>query len=111
MTHLTEQQRETLNAAHDILMSIMTEEGHYWMYSFRTFKGYGGEKSWDITMFTPALEKQHGWLAGDTLADKIETGLALIAAENATIPTEEERKAQRLKQLREELAELEGLAS
>lgn len=102
MTHLTEQQRNTLNAAHDILMSIMTEEGHYWTVTWRTTKGCG--PSWDVTMFTPALNTQHTWVSGKTLADKIETGLALIAEENASIPTEEERKALRIKRLREELA-------
>lgn len=108
MTHLTEKQRETLNAAHDIMMSIMTEEGHYWMAAWRTTKGCG--PSWDVTMFTPALNTQHSWVPGETLADKIETGLALIAEENAGIPTEEERKAQRIQRLRDELASLGEVA-
>lgn len=109
MNTLTENQRETLNAAHDIMMSIMTEEGHYWMVTWRTTKGCGA--SWDVTMFTPALNTQHSWVPGETLADKIETGLALIAEENAGIPTEEERKAMRIKSLREQLERLEAEAA
>ena len=105
VNHLTQNQRETLNAAHDILMSIMTEPGHYWTYGFRWTKGC--EKSWDLAMFTPALNTQHSWVEGETLADKIETGLALIAEENGQIPTEEERKARRLETLRAEIARLE----
>lgn len=109
MNVLTKKQRETLNAAHDILMSIMTEDGHYWMVTWRTTKGCA--PSWDVTMFTPALNTQHSWVPGETLADKIETGLALIAEENARIPTEEERKAERIRTLRVQLERLEAEAA
>ena len=104
MNHLTEKQRKTLNDAHEILMGIMTEEGHYWTLTWMWTKQCS--PSWDVAMFTPALNTQHTRVGGNTLADKIETGLSLIAEENAKIPTEEERKALRIKRLREELAKL-----
>lgn len=109
MNVLTKKQRDTLNAAHDILMSTMTEEGHYWTLTWTWTKGC--PKYFNVAMFTPALNTQHMWVPGETLADKIDTGLALIAEENASIPTEEERKAMRIKSLREQLERLEAEAA
>jgi len=104
MAHLTETERQTLNDAHAILMGRL-DEGDYWGLGWRHTKGCG--TSWDVTMFTPLRKIQHSYVEGKTFADKIETGLAIIAAERSEY-SEEKAKAYRIEALRKQLADLTG---
>jgi len=101
MSHLTTAERDTLNAAFDILKSKLTE-GEYWSFGWRWFRGHK-KPSTDVTMFTAVLEKQISWLEGETFADKIENGIALNAAERAATPSPEEAKRLRIQRLREQI--------
>lgn len=108
MSYLTARERKTLNAAEVILMEKLTE-GQYWSFGWRWFKGHTGPSA-DLSMFTPRLEVQHSYLEGDTFADRIESGLSIIADEAANYPSEEEFRAARLAQLRKEIEKLEAAA-
>lgn len=101
MPHLTDAERETLNAAYDILKGKLTE-GEYWSFGWRWFRGHA-KPTTDINMFTAVLEKQIMWLEGETFADKVETGMAMNAAERAAVPSPEEAKRLRIQRLREQL--------
>ena len=107
MTHLTKKEHQTLNNAHAILMANLGERD-YWTFGWRWTEGCG--TSFDVTMFTPIYNEQHSWVEGETFADKIETGLAIIAAERASAPTPEEAKRRRIDALRAQLERLEGEA-
>ena len=105
MTHLTKEDHQTLNNAHALLMAHLGERD-YWTFGWRWTKGC--DPSFDVTMFTPIYNEQHNWVEGETFADKIETGLAIIAAERASAPTPEESKRRRIDALRAQLERLEG---
>jgi len=105
MTHLTKSEYKTLNDAHAILMANLGESD-YWTLGWRWTKGCG--PSFDVTMFTPINNEQHSWVEGETFADKIETGMAIIAAERASAPSPEEAKRRRIDALRAQLERLEG---
>lgn len=101
MTHLTDAERDTLNAAYDILKGNLTE-GEYWSFGWRWFRGHANPST-DLTMFTAVLDKQISWLEGETFADKIENGMAMNAAEKRAVPSPEEAKRLRIQRLREQL--------
>ena len=101
MNYLTNAERETLNAAFDILKGNLTE-GEYWAFGWRWFKGQPSART-DVTMFTAVLERQVSYLPGDTFADKIEHGMALNAEERAAVPTPEEAKRRRIEALRKQI--------
>ena len=105
MSELTKSERQTLNNAHAILMAQLGE-CDYWTFGWRWTKGCG--QSFDVGMFTPIKNEQHSWIEGETFADKIQTGLAIIAAERASAPTPEEAKRQRIDALRAQIERLEG---
>lgn len=107
MNHLTKTERQTLNNAHAILMANLGE-CDYWSFVWRWTQGCG--PSFDVTMFTPIYNEQHSWVEGETFADKIETGLAIIAAERASAPTPEEAKRRRIDALRAQFERLEAAA-
>ena len=107
MSYLTDAERQTLNNAHAILMAHLGERD-YWTFGWRWTEGCG--PSFDVSIFTPICNEQHSWVEGDTFAEKIETGLAIIAAERAEVPTPEEAKRRRIKALRKQLELLEGKA-
>jgi hypothetical protein len=101
MTQLTKSERDTLNAAFDII-AANTPNGATWMPSFRRCgEGY---LNYDVTYFTRVGE-QHGWLHGETFADKVQAGIDMQAAEDAEGPLIQQRRIDRL---RKELAELTG---
>ena len=107
MSSLTKSERQTLNNAHALLMAHLGERD-YWTMGWRWTEGCG--PSWDVTMFTPLHNEQHSWVEGETFADKIENGLAIIAAERAAVPSPEEAKRYRIEQLRAQLEKLEAEA-
>lgn len=107
MTNLTPAERDTLNAAYDILKGKLTE-GEYWTFGWRWFRGHA-KPSTDLTMFTAVLDRQISWLEGETFADKVENGMALNAAERAAVPSPEEAKRIRIQRLREQLEREEAL--
>lgn len=108
MAHLTDAERDTLNAAHTILMSKLTE-GEYWNLGWRHFKA--SDPCFDVYMFTPD-DVQHSFLDGDTFADKVATGLQIVAeeAENREANREANRAA-KIERLRLELLSLTGEAA
>jgi len=106
MSYLTDQERETLNAAEAILRDKLTE-GQYWSFGWRWFRGHEGPSA-DLTMFTPRLDTQYSYLPGETFADRFEHGMEIIAVEAASYPSEAQAKAARLEQLRKEIEKLEA---
>jgi len=106
VNYLTKAERETLNAAYDILKGNLTE-GEYWTFGWRWFNGHP-KPTTDVTMFTAVLDRQVSYLPGDTFADKIEHGMALNAEERAAVPTPEEAKRHRIEALRSQIEALEG---
>ncbi|EQB03883.1 hypothetical protein [Sphingobium sp. HDIP04] len=103
--HLTEAERKTLNEA----MAIINKRTAHRSSAHIYFSHYSCERapSHDLTFWTPA-GKQHSLTRGDTFADKIE---AYISACNREAYNETIAKEERAKQLRKELAELEGGAA
>ena len=107
MSSLNKAERQTLNNAHAILMARLGERD-YWTMGWRWTEGCG--PSYDVSMFTPLKDVQHSYVEGETFADKIENGLAIIAAERAAVPSPEEAKRYRIEQLRAQLEKLESTA-
>ena len=105
MSYLTQKEYNTLNAAFEILRGELTE-GQYWNMSWHWTKGCN--PSFNVLTCTPLTNTFHHWLEGETFADKIETGLRAIAEEAENYPTPEDQKAERMRRLRAELAELEA---
>lgn len=105
MSHLTEEEYTTLNAAMSILQAKLTE-GQYWNMTWNWTRDCA--PNFSILTATPLTKEFHHWLDGKTFADKIETGLEAIAEEVRSYPSPEEQKARRMEKLRAELAELEN---
>lgn len=101
MTHLTEAERETLNAAYDILVSKL-HEGEYWTFGWRWWRGHERPVT-DMSLFTGTLDKQVSYVPGDTFADRIEYGMALNAKERAAVASPEEAKRLRIEALRKQI--------
>lgn len=104
---LTDTERATLNEAMAILQSkvnygavLNISAQHYRNQDPSMHVDYFDSRDCDYS------ERQHIYLKGETLADKVQAVLDIEAA----LPTPEETRAARLKQLREELAKLENAA-
>ena len=101
MNALTKAERDTLNAAADIIRKH-TAYGASWQIGFQHWVRSGA--SFDITYFD-TLKGQHGWVRGKTFADKVQT----VCDIEATVGERKvEYEARRIEALREELAELEA---
>jgi hypothetical protein len=103
MTYLTEQQRDTLNAAEQILIDFLADGGGNLMFSLHT-----GWTELSTTYFSPS-GGQHGsfvrWEPG--LAGKIDQAAAIRAVEVANA---DKLKAIRIARLKAELESLGALA-
>lgn len=104
MTHLTEAERKTLNDAMEIILARVAYRS-----SYQIGVSHYDEcsKSFDITYFSPA-GGQHGWVKGETFADKIEWTIACADREGFS---EEQRRQKRIETLRSELSKLTGEAA
>ncbi len=102
MSGLTPQERETLNAAEEIIKRLFDRKHESLMMSF-----HAGWNNFSVTYFTPS-KVQHGslWACDDpTFAGKIEVALAHRADEENRA---DEIKVARIEALRNELAGLTG---
>lgn len=98
MNALTKNERETLNAAMEIL-SLHTVTGA----SFALYPAnYSGKYGVDATYFT-SNKTQHSFLRGATFADKVDAALAF---ERAEARDAEGAKARRVARLKDELEKL-----
>ena len=101
MSILTKAERDTLNAAADIIRKH-TAYGASWQIGFQHWLSSG--PSFDIAYFDTNKE-QHGWVKGSTFADKVQT----VCDIEATVGERRvEYKTARIEALRKELAELEA---
>ena len=101
---LTDTERATLNEAMAILQGRIVEGGSF---NLNVRWTRDCEPAFDVSYFdSSVIRGQHTWVAGDTLADKVQTVLDI----EANLPTPEETRAARLKRLRDELAKLENAA-
>ena len=99
---LTSEQRETLNAAEQILIGLLRDKNETLMFSL-----HHGWEGLSVTYFTP-FRQQHSsiWNSDDpTLAGKINRALEYRAAEDARPDV---AKTARVARLRAELAKLTG---
>lgn len=105
MSHLSKAERQTLNDAMAIIEKRTAHRSSAQIY----FAHYDGiaKPTHDLTFWTPA-GRQHSHTGGDTFADKVES---YIRACNREVYNETIAKEMRAKQLRKELAELEGGAA
>jgi hypothetical protein len=104
MTHLTEAERQTLNAAMDIILSH-TALNSSWSFGAN---GWHGSVNMGCCTYFTSSHTQHSFLPGETFADKIEAGLELEAQEQADA---DGRRARRVEALRAELSRLTGEAA
>ncbi|ANI79042.1 hypothetical protein [Sphingobium sp. EP60837] len=102
MNTLTQADRDTLIAAEQILVRALKHDSEVLMFSL-----HGRWEAMSATYFTPS-EKQHSFLSGVTLADKIDECLAIRADEEGRA---DEIRAERVERLRQELASLTGQAA
>ena len=101
MTALTKAERDTLNAAADIIRKH-TAYGASLQIGFQHWASSGA--SFDITYFD-TLKGQHGWVQGETFADKVQK----VCDIEATVGERRaEYQVRRIDTLRKELAELEA---
>ena len=104
---LTQQERETLNAAIAIILKHTPQKAS-WQLSAQNYFGTPGI---DVTYFD-TNEEQHSShagqrITGDTFADRVESGIAIQAEADAN---KKGYRARRAEQLRTELAKLESEA-
>ena len=103
MSALTIQERETLNAAMDIILAN-TPPNASWSFSANHWHG---SRDCGPTCYFSAEREQHSFLAGPTFADMIADGLAKQEFEDGNRDT---LRALRIERLKGELAELTGEA-
>ena len=104
MTHLTQEQHETLNAAWQIIMDH-TPEGSSWQLGPAWYRGCNKHMG-DVTYYTAVARSGHHFIQGETFADRIENAIAIQAEEFANPRSAISDEAERL---RKRLAELEGM--
>lgn len=100
MSHLTEEEYETLNKAHEII-ARHTSYRASWMFGIQHYEGC--EPAFNVTYFDSA-RFQHSFVGGITFADKIQNALEF----EDTLPTPEQAREMRIASLREELESLMG---
>lgn len=97
---LTTEEREIVNRAMGIMMGRLAENT-FVMVHIHQAKGY--DKAMSFTYFD-STRTQHGFVPGDTLADKLNACYEI----EANMPTPETLRAEKIESLRLELAALEG---
>lgn len=103
MAKLTDEERETLNAAMAIILAN-TPHGASWQINPQNYHGSPGH---DVTYFTSIARNQHSWIRGETFADRIQG--ALDREEDERVDPAKAR-ADRAAVLRRELAALGEVA-
>lgn len=101
MAHLTEAERETLNAAMDIILAN-TPPNASWSFGANHWHG---SRDCGVATYFSVEREQHSFLAGPTFADMIADGLARQEFEDDNRDT---LRAIRIERLKGELAKLTG---
>lgn len=102
---LTTAERETLNKAMDIILAH-TPEGASFLIDARHPKGF--RQDFGVCYFTSKVHTQHSFITGETFADRIQFAIDRETDERGD---PERANAQRIAQLRKQLAELTGEAA
>ena len=102
---LTAAERETLNKALEIIFAH-TPEGASFLIDARHPKGF--KQDFGVCYFTSKVRTQHSFIPGETFADRIQFAIDRETDERAD---PEKANAQRIANLRKQLAELTGEAA
>lgn len=75
-TVLTDAERETLNAVEDIFKKY-TPQGSSWILTPAFYDGEDRKFSFGSLTYFDSSGKQHGWLGGETFADRVQRALEI----------------------------------